>query len=266
QPAPAQLERGVPHLRFKVSLDDAPARGPADAPITLVMFSDFECPFCTKAIALVHELERQYEGKIRFVYKAFPIDRHPYAMLAALIGYSASAQGKFWSFHDLLYSGSRLDEGIILGYVDQVELDKGRVQAELDRLEYGPELRHDLRQAKRLDVRSTPTFFINGRPLVGAQKKSAFEAVIEEELSLAKDWRRRGVEADEVYAYATDLAYSHVEYEGDKGLDEDSVYPVPLSISPQRGPEDAKLTVVIFSDFRCPYCTRGNETIEQLQA
>ena len=266
QPAPAQLERGIPHVRFKVSLDEAPTRGPDDAPITLVMFSDFECPFCGKAIELVHELEREYDGKIRFVYKAFPIDRHPYAMLAALIGHSAVAQGKFWAFHDLLYSGRRLDESVILGYVAQAKLDADQIEAELARLEYGPELRHDLRQAKRLDVRSTPTFFINGRPLVGAQPKAAFEAVIDEELSLAKAWRKEGIAAADIYDYATELGYTHVEYEGDQGLDEDSVYPVPLAKSPQRGPTDAKLTVVVFSDFRCPYCTRGNATLEQLRA
>ena len=265
EPAPAQLAAGIPHLRFQVEVGDAPRRGPADAPITMVMFSDFECPFCAKALDLVEELEAAYPGQIRFAYKAFPIDRHPYAMLAALVAHSAQDQDKFWAFHDLLFSGQRLDEAVIIRYAEKAGLNLDAVDADLASLRFGAALRRDLRQGKRLDVRSTPTIFINGRRLVGAQELRAFREVIDEELHLAKGWRKEGVAKKDIYAHATELAYSKIVYEGDDSLDEDNVYPVPLGKSPQRGPKDAPLTVVAFSDFRCPFCARGNATIDTLR-
>lgn len=264
EPAAEQVAAGIPHLRFQVPVGQAPRRGPADAPVTMVMFSDFECPFCAKALRLVESLEREYPGQIRFVYKAFPIDRHPYAVLAALVAHSAQAQGKFWEFHDMLFSGQRLDEKVITQYAERAGLDLSQVDEDLANFAHGAELRRDLRQGKRLDVRSTPTIFVNGRPLVGAQPIEAFRTVVDQELSLAAKWRDEGVAADEVYEHATRLAYARVVYEGDDRLDEDSVYPVPIAGAPARGPADAKLTVVAFTDFRCPFCVRGNETLDKL--
>jgi protein-disulfide isomerase len=265
EPAQVQLDAGIPYLRFAVELDDAASRGPEDAPVTMVMFSDFECPFCVEAIDLVAQLEKEYEGKLRFVYKAYPIERHPYAMIAALMGFSAMDQGKFWAFHDLLYTGRRLDERVLGEYAQRSGLNMSVIDAELESLRYGAQLRRDLRQGKRLSVRSTPTFFINGRPLIGAQPISAFRHMIDQEIDLAQGWREAGVPADQIYAHATHLGYTRVTYEGAKKLDEDSVYAVPVGASPARGPQGAKITIVAFSDFRCPYCTRGNETLELLR-
>jgi protein-disulfide isomerase len=267
EPSAVQLEAGIPFLRFAVPLDEAASRGKADAPVTLVMFSDFECPYCTEANQLVKALEAEYGEKLRFVYKAFPIERHPYAMVAALMGFSAFDQdpSKFWKFHDLLYSGNRLDEALLTEYAARVGLNIPSIEAEIDSLRYGANLRRDLRQAKRFDVRSTPTFFINGRPLIGAQPISAFQQMIDQELALAEGWQDTGIAADQIYAHATKLGYSRVTYQGAKKLDEDSVYAVPIGGSPTRGPDTAKITIVAFSDFRCPYCTKGNDTLELLR-
>ena len=184
-PSPVQLEAGIPYLRFAVPLDDAASRGKADAPVTLVMFSDFECPYCTEANRLVKALEAEYGDKLRFVYKAFPIERHPYAMVAALMGFSAFDQdpAKFWTFHDLLYSGNRLDEDVLTEYAARAGLSMPSIEAELESMRYGANLRRDLRQGKRFDVRSTPTFFINGRKVSGAQPADRFATVIDEELA-----------------------------------------------------------------------------------
>jgi protein-disulfide isomerase len=265
EPPAEQLAAGVPHLRFDVELGDAPRRGADDALVTLVMFSDFECPFCRKGLGIVKQLETEYPGQLRFVYKAFPIDRHPNAVSAALVAHSAFAQDedKFWRFHDLLYSGKPLGPPVIAGYAEQVGLDMPRVMREVDDLTYGPVLRGDLRQAKRLDVRSTPTFFVNGRPLPGAQDLEVFREMIDQEIALAQKWRSEGV--TDVYEHATHLAYSRIEYEGNNDLDPDSVFPVPIDESPVRGNATAPLTVVVFSDFGCPYCARGHATIERLR-
>lgn len=266
QPDPAQVAAGVPYLRFQIEVGSSPSRGSEAAPVTIVMFSDFQCPYCTQALATIAELEREYPGEIRFVYKALPLNTHPYAMMAALVGHSAQAQGKFWEFHDRIFSGGGIDEEIIRDYAIEVGLDLERVARELDSLEYGPEIRRDLRTAKRLKLRSTPVFFINGRVLDGARPKHIFRQVIDQELELAEKLGEKGIAGAQLYPYVTQWGYTAIEFADEQPeLDSDSVYPVPIGDSPVRGPADAPITVVAFSDFQCPYCARGHETMEVLR-
>lgn len=261
-----QQAAGLPCVRYNVDVGDAPARGPEDAPVTIVMFSDFECPYCREGLETVERLEHEYEGKIRFVYKAFPIDRHPNAMAAALMAHSAMAQGKFWPFHDLLFSQRGLDPATLRDYGERVGLDLDRVETEMRNLEYAVPVRHDIREARRLMVRSTPTFFVNGRRITGAQSLFEFRDVINEELGFVEQWRARGVAKADVYEHATKFGYTELVFEGQRDqLDPDKVYPVPLEASPVRGPDDALLTVVVFGDFQCPFCARGFENVRQLE-
>lgn len=267
EPDPEQLAAGVPYLRFRVELDDSPVRGPADAPVTIVMFSDFECSFCDEAFHTVSELQAEYPEQIRFVYKALPLDRHEHALEAALVGHSAKAQGKFWEFHDRVFSGRGIDPETIDAYVREVGLDVARVERELASLAYAPDLRRDMRVAKRLKLTSTPVFFINGRMLPGARPKHIFRHFIDQELELAARLGDQGVSASKLYDYETRWGYTAIVYEGEEPeLDEDSVYPVEIGDSPVRGPATAPITIVAFSDFQCPYCARGHDTMEQLRA
>lgn len=267
EPDPDQLAAGVPYLRFRVELDDSPARGPADAPVTIVMFSDFECSFCDEAFHTISELQAEYPEKIRFVYKALPLDRHEHALEAALVGHSAKAQGKFWEFHDLVFSGEGIDPDTIRDYARQIGLDLDRVERELATLEHAAAVRRDLRVAKRLKLTSTPVFFINGRLLAGARPKHIFQHFIEQELELAERLGDEGVKAANLYEYETQWGYTAIKYEGEEAeLDEDSVYPVPIDDSPTRGPENAPITIIAFSDFQCPFCAKGHETMEVLRA
>ncbi|MCA9683196.1 MAG: thioredoxin domain-containing protein [Myxococcales bacterium] len=259
EPDPQQLAAGVPYLRFHIELGEAPTRGPADAPVTIVMFSDFECPYCETALETVAKLEEAYPGKIRFAYKAFPLNSHPYAMEAALIGYSVHAQGKFWDWHNLVFAGPRVDQQRMEGYLEQLGLDQSRIAAELASLKYAPAVRRDLRTAKRLRLTSTPVFFINGRPLPGARPQPIFEHMVEQELSLAEGLATQGVAAAELYDYVTRYGYTAIVYEDERpSLDEDTVYPVAIGDAPARGRADAPITIVAFSDFQCPFCAKGH--------
>ena len=268
EPDPAQLAGGVPYLRFNIDVADSPTRGPADAPVTIVMFSDFQCPYCEEAFQTVAELEQEYAGKIRFVYKAMPLVNHEHAMVAALVGHSALAQGKFWEYHDLVFSGRGIDPDTIRRYAGQVGLDLAQVDRELESLTYASAVRRDLRVAKRLKLRSTPVFFINGRMLPGARPKHIFRHMVDQELDLAERLAdEQGVGAADFYAYATQWGYTAIVYEDERpDLDEDTVYPVPIGDAPTRGPADAPITIVAFSDFQCPFCARGHETMEELRA
>ncbi|TPV94040.1 MAG: hypothetical protein B7733_17310 [Myxococcales bacterium FL481] len=258
---------GVPFVRFRIDVNQAPSRGPDNAPVTIVMFSDFECPFCQSGLEIVNTIEREYVGQIRFVYKAFPIDSHANAVRAALMAHSARAQDKFWPFHDRLFSQQGLSPDVLDRYAEAVGLDMPRVHRELDELTHAVALRRDLRQARRFGIRSTPTFFINGRHIRGAQSLDVFRSVVHQELALAEKWRREHGAQLDVYDHATRHGYVAVAKRGTRGgLNEDFIYPVPVGDSPQRGPATAKLTLVVFADFRCPYCARGHETIARLVA
>ena len=266
EPDPEQLAAGVPYLRFRVELDGSPSRGPADAPVTIVMFSDFECPYCEEALATIAGLEREYPDQLRLVYKSMPLARHPNALTAALVGYSAQAQGKFWEWHDLVFSGSDIEGETLARYAEQIGLDGEQVQAELDRLEYAPEVRRDLRVAKRLKLTSTPVFFINGRVLPGSRPPHVFRHLVEQELALAERLLDDGIAPEQLYAHATQWGYTAIEYSDARPeLDEDTVFPVPVGDAPVRGRADAAITVVAFSDFQCPYCAAGHETMEELR-
>ncbi|MGB1700515.1 MAG: DsbA family protein, partial [Nannocystaceae bacterium] len=261
-----QRAAGIPCLRYNVKIGDAPTRGPDDAPVTIVMFSDFECPFCERAMQTIHALERRYEGEIRLVYKSFPIARHPQAMLAALMAMSAAEQGAFWGFHDRLFSGQGIDTPTLLQHVDELGIDMERVAKDLDTMAHAPAVRRDLAQASQLLVRSTPTFFINGRRVSGAKPLAFFEALVEEERAFASTWRAAGVADEMLYTHATRLGYEEIEYDRDPtGLDESKVYPVPIEESPSLGPVDAPVTIVVFGDFQCPFCARGHQTLRAIK-
>lgn len=257
---PAEIER------FYLELGDAPTRGPDDAPVTIVMFSDFECPFCQRGHQTLLRLEEKYRGEIRIAYKAFPLDNHSNALVAAMAARTAQAEGKFWEFHDLLFSQRGIDVDQLLAYAREVDLDLARLRRDLENLEYGPEVRRDMRQGRKLGVDSTPTFFINGRPLSGAQPMDVFEEIIEEELRLAEQWTRQGVPRGKLYEHAIKDGYRKVVYT-DRGrrIDPDGVFPVPIGKSPTLGPADAPVTIVVFGDFQCPFCARGFRTLQSLR-
>lgn len=266
QPDPEQVAAGILHLRFAVDVADSPSRGPSDAPVTIIMFSDFECPYCAEAFATIAALEQEYAGQLRFVYKALPLDTHPSAMLAALVGHSAAQQGKFWAFHDRLFAGEAIDEQSIVEDAREAGLDLEQVAREVEDLTYGPAIRRDLRVAKRLLLRSTPVFFINGRMLPGAKPKHVFRQVIDQELELAAKLRGEGVADRDMYAHVTKWGYTAIRFTDDRPeLDEDTVYPVPVGDSPVRGPADAPITIIAFSDFQCPFCAKGDATMRELE-
>jgi protein-disulfide isomerase len=173
-------------VRYDVPVDDDPVLGPADAPITIIEFSDYECPYCRQWHTQVYQqLIDAYGDQIRFVYRDFPLESiHPNANSAAQAANCANEQGEFWAYHDLLF-GMELDlgEDTYLQYASQLDLDQAAFKACLDSGRYQEEVQADFDFAANLGVRSTPTFFINGIAVVGAQPFDIFQQVIERELA-----------------------------------------------------------------------------------
>jgi protein-disulfide isomerase len=264
--APPAVTGDVPYERFLVEVGDAPVRGPADAPVTMIAFSDFECPYCERGHQTVVQLEKEYAGKLRVAYKAFPLDFHSHAMVAALVAKSAQEQGKFWEFHDKLFQQKGLDMPRLAGYGREVGLDMTKVAEDLEALRFGSSVQRDLRQGRRLGVTGTPAYFINGRYLSGAKPIAVLRKMIDTELELAEKWQQDGVAPGQIYAHATANGYREVQYQkARKGLKPDVIYPVPIEGAPQRGPADAPVTIVEFGDFECGFCARGHETLEKLR-
>jgi protein-disulfide isomerase len=177
------LEEPEP-IRIAVKVDGAFAKGPKDAPVTIVEFSDFHCPFCRGAVATLQEVLRQYPGKVRWVYRDFPIaSLHPQAAKAAEAARCAGEQGKFWEYHDLLFDSQKQTAlSDYKRFADQLKLDQKGFATCLESGRHQAAVESDVEDGARLGITGTPTFFINGRLLVGNQPVDNFKKVIEAEL------------------------------------------------------------------------------------
>jgi len=171
--------------RADVTIASAPVRGPPDAPVTIVEFSDFECPFCKQASATMASVMAKYPGKIRFVYRDFPLENiHPQARRAALAARCAGQGGKFWEYHDVLFAQSpKLAPDDLRRYATQVGLDTGKFDACLASSATDAALQKDIEEGNKLGITGTPVFYINGRAVRGAQRIDAFARVIDDELA-----------------------------------------------------------------------------------
>ncbi len=172
--------------RYPVTEDGDPSYGPADAPITIIEFSDFECPYCQRWHEEVwKKLASAYPTQIRLVYRDFPLySIHPNAGPAANAAECANEQGKYWEFHDLLFSGAeKLGDAAYQTYASSLKLDLNAFQQCLDENRYEAEVTADFEYATSIGISSTPTFFINGVALIGAQPFEVFQEVIELELA-----------------------------------------------------------------------------------
>lgn len=173
-------------VRYDVPVDDDPAYGNPDAPITIIEFSDYQCPFCQRwHLEVFPKLMAKYGDQVQLVYRDFPLDgTHPEARPAAEAANCAFEQDKFWEFHDRLFSGDQeLNRQAYEQYAQEIGLDMKAFGTCLDEQRYAQEVENDFGFASRLGVRSTPTFFINGLAVVGAQPFEVFEQIIDMELA-----------------------------------------------------------------------------------
>lgn len=181
-------------VRVEVTTEGAPIRGAVDGPVTIVEFSDFECPFCKQSHPTVKQVLERYPGKVRLAYRDFPLDSiHPQARRAAEAGRCAKDQGKFWEYHDLLFTQSpQLALEDLRRYAGQVGLDVAKFDGCLAAGAHKAAVQRDLDEGNRLGITGTPAFFINGRTLSGAQPLEAFTRLIEEELARPSAMRSEG--------------------------------------------------------------------------
>lgn len=186
-PPPPALHAEVDEKIVDVRLDDAPFRGPARAPVTVAVFSDFECPFCVRLEATLKAIEEAYPGKVRIAFRHMPLPMHEHARLAAKAAVAAESQGRFWQYHDVLVTHrDALDRESLRGYARDVGLDLARFDRDLADPKTEKRVSADEMQAASLNVTGTPVAFVNGRRVSGAQPLATFKAVIDRALVAAK--------------------------------------------------------------------------------
>ncbi len=271
--AVAGVQEDEPVERLKVPVTAAqPQMGPADAPVTIVEFSDFECPFCGRVLPTMEQLRKDYGNKIRIVWRNQPLPFHQNAMPAAQAAMEAFAQGKsdkFWAMHDKLFANrSALSRADLDKYASELGLDAGKFKAALDGNKHEAEIKADQELATNVGARGTPSFFINGRGLRGAQPVDKFKELIDDELKRVDKLKAKKVPAASVYATLMAGAKEKAEAPAPSPsaqADDKTVYKVPVDDKdPQKGPADALVTIVEFSDYQCPFCSRVEPTMTAL--
>ena len=263
--------------RFKIPVTDAmPSKGPKDALVTIVEFSEFQCPFCARVLPTTKEVLDTYGDKVRIVWRNNPLSFHPNAGPAAAVAMEANAQGgsaKFWEVHDVLFANQKaLGRAELEGYAEKAGLDMAGVKKALDEGTHTKAIQADQALAAQVGARGTPYFFVNGRTLRGAQPIAAFKKIIDEEIATAEGLLKAGVKKEQMYATVTKDGLTKAPAAAAKPAaakpgqpDPKAVYKVPLKgDEPQKGPDDALVTIVEISDFECPFCSRVEPTIKSV--
>lgn len=164
--------------------ENSPALGPKNAPITIVEFSDFECPYCARSWPTIQGIMKRHEGKVRVIYKHSPLPFHKKAIPAHKAALAAARQGKFWPYHDLLVANLQTWQGgdeqaAFAAYADQLGLDAARFRKDMADPKLDETIQRDMKLGEKLGVQGTPTYFVNGVIVRGARSGDYFQKVID---------------------------------------------------------------------------------------
>jgi len=169
----------------QVDITGSPFKGPADAPVTITLFTDFECPYCSKILPLLEQVLESNPQTVKLVFKNMPLNFHKMAVPAAKAALAAHEQGKFWEFHDRLFAEKKLSQEGITQIAQELNLDMTRFAKDMSSPKIQAQINKDLQDAQKAGVTGTPTPFVNGRPLK-QRSPEGFQAIIDDEL------RKRG--------------------------------------------------------------------------
>lgn len=189
-----------PAATYKVPVDDAHAKGPKDALVTIIEWSDFQCPFCKRVGPTMAKVHETYGNKVRVAFKHNPLGFHKNALPAAMAAEAAGKQGKFWEMHDKLFENGRaLTEDNFVKWAGELKLDVNKFKKDLKSKELEEKIKKQQKQGVTLGARGTPAFFVNGRFLSGAQPFERFKTLIDEELKKAEKLVAGGTSKAKVY-------------------------------------------------------------------
>jgi protein-disulfide isomerase len=271
-PAPAEIA-GEDDAAVPIGTDD-PVRGNRLAYVTIVAFSDFQCPFCGKLATTFERIAETYGEDVRIVFKNEPLPFHPHARLASEVGeavFATKGNDAFWRYHDMAFRRQQLiSPDTIRAWAIAAGADSREIEEGLVRKKWSAKIEHDEALAKRVGATGTPASFVNGVSVPGAQPFEKFKDVIDAELAKAKDLAQRGVGRDRIYGRMAAANYKEPgiarrDDDEDDDKPDTTVWKVPIGSSPVRGSASALVTVVEFGDFQCPYCKRVQPALERLR-
>ena len=263
-----------------VSAND-PVWGNRDAPVTIVVFGEFECPFCGRWQSSMDAIKAQYGPElVRVVWKHFPLWIHRNARAAGIAAETVRALGgnqAFWSFHTSAFRNqTKLTRENYEMWARRAGVDAQAFADAFERETYADKVDADTALGRRLGVSGIPRSFINGVTLVGAQPLDDVTSIIDQQLAVASALAAAGTPSDRVYVEAskanraqepTDAAASAIQDNAPRAAaptPPSTVWNIPIGRSPSRGPADALVTLVVFSDFQCPFCKRVELTYAQI--
>jgi len=253
-----------------------PMWGERDAPVTIVVYSDYQCPYCSRAEGTLNALKEKYgPDKLRFVWKNFPLPFHKQAMPAHVAGqvvYELGGSEAFWKFHDQAFQNNKaLTPANLEKWAADAGVDQAKFKEALASNQGAEKVNADIAAGKKVGVRGTPAFFINGKFLSGARPQPEFEKEINAELAAAKQLVAAGTPKDQVYTKRSGVNFdaSKAKPADDKKKpqqDDKTVWKVtiPDGASIKGNVDEALVTIVEFSEFQCPYCGKVLPSIKKV--
>jgi protein-disulfide isomerase len=255
-----------------VAADD-PVRGSRTAPVTIVMFGDFQCPFTARVQATIDQLEATFApGQVRIVWKNYPLPFHPNARPAAEVAvgvFALAGNDAFWKFHAMMFKNQeRLGTDNYVSWAARLGVDGAKLRQGLEAHTWAEKVDRDIALANTTGAQGTPHFFINGVALSGAQPLDKFVELTKAELAKAQAEVAKGGSPERIYLKMSQGNFTKPlpKKEGLTQEEEDkTIWRVPVGTSPVNGPDTALVTIVEFADFQCPFCKRVLDTLKRVR-
>ncbi|MCC7542823.1 MAG: thioredoxin domain-containing protein, partial [Deltaproteobacteria bacterium] len=282
---PASAPVVLDESQSRIPVGDSPVRGPSDALVTIVEIAEFQCPFSRRVQESLDRLRAQYPADVRIAFKHNPLSHHTRAMPASELALEAFAQqgpDGFWRAHDHLFARQMALEPMDLeAHALALGLDLARVRSALSYGTHRGRIERDRALARELDATGTPTLFVNGRRISGAQPYEDIQRVVAEELVRARATLAGGVPRGKLYGVLSatvapdERARSRTGFDlpglaGGLGLgnneDDTRVYNIPVaSTAPWRGAANAPVVIQMYGDYECPFTKRSLDTIQRIE-
>jgi len=249
-PPPAQVRAVDP--------GDGPAIGPKHAKVTIVEWSDFQCPFCSRVEPTLKQIQETYKDDVRIVWRNEPLPFHPNALPAAKAAMAAAKQGKFWQMHERMFAHQpELSDAKYEEWAREIGVDVARWKADKESPAIAEAIQRDNNYGQQVGANGTPSFFINGKYLAGALPFDSFKTIIDEQIAKANELTKKGVRPEKLY--------ESIVAENVKAAGSAPAAKVEVGNAPVLGPKNAPVTIVLWSDFQCPYCGKVEPTLQQLR-
>ncbi len=246
-------------VQFPIPVGESPFIGPADAKVTILDYYDYQCPFCIRVGASLDEVAKAYPKDVRIVFKQHPLPMHPQAVISAKAALAAQKQGKFIEMHQKLFENTKtLSPEKINEIAKGIGLDMDRFAKDLASPEIAARVDLETKEVMDLGATGTPASFVNGRYVNGAKPATFFKEMVEEELKWARENTRP------TFTVGKNVREAAPPQSQAQGPDPNKVYDIAVGAAPVVGSATAKVTLLYFYDYQCPFCVKLGPTFDQL--